>query len=176
MPATHVEPLLSPALIREIRSGYRLPWRGLHGVVHWARVLENGLRLAATTGAAREVVILFAVFHDVRRLNEDYDPFHGRRGADLATKLRGKLFDLPDREFAWLCTACTYHTDGLTEGSPTVQTCWDADRLDLGRVGMKPHPRRLCTVAAKNGDTLEWAYERSLRGHEPQIVAQWDLP
>lgn len=46
----------------------------------------------------------------------------------------------------------------------TVQTCWDADRLDLGRVGIRPDPDRLCTSAAKESDLLEWAYARSVRG------------
>ncbi len=59
--------LLRPELIRSIRQQYRLPWHGIHGVVHWARVLENGLRLASTTGAHLGVVSLFAVFHDSRR-------------------------------------------------------------------------------------------------------------
>lgn len=166
--------MITPALIREIRRGYRLPWRGLHGVLHWARVLENGLRLATSTWACREVVALFAVFHDTRRLNEDYDPEHGRRGAELAATLRGKEFDLADAEFELLRTACIHHTDGLTEAEVTVQTCWDADRLDLGRVGMKPHPRYLCTSAAKRDDVIAWAYGRSLRGHESKAVAEWD--
>jgi uncharacterized protein len=43
-----------------------------------------------------------------------------------------------------------------------VQTCWDADRLDLGRVGKRPDPRRLCTPAARDRDVIEWAYRRSL--------------
>jgi uncharacterized protein len=46
----------------------------------------------------------------------------------------------------------------------TVQTCWDADRLDLGRVGKHPHPRYLCTPAARDREVIEWAYRRSVRG------------
>ena len=30
-----------------------------------------------------------------------------------------------------------------------VQTCWDADRLDLGRVGIYPDAQFLCTNTAK---------------------------
>ena len=40
--------------------------------------------------------------------------------------------------------ACVHHTDGLTEGDVSVQACWDADRLDWGRVGIRPAPLRLC--------------------------------
>jgi hypothetical protein len=46
-----------------------------------------------------EIVQLFAVFHDARRINESVDDRHGRRGADLAVELRGRLFDLPDADF-----------------------------------------------------------------------------
>jgi hypothetical protein len=35
------------------------------------------------------------------------------------------------------------------DGDITVQTCWDADRLDLPRVGIQPLPQFLCTEAAK---------------------------
>ena len=31
------------------------------------------------------------------------------------------------------------------------------------RVGIKPHPNRLCTEAARDPAMLEWAYHRSLR-------------
>jgi uncharacterized protein len=40
-------------------------------------------------------------------------------------------------------------------------TCWDADRLDLGRVGKRPSPRFLGTEYARRKDTIEWAYRRS---------------
>ena len=61
------------AILGAILRGYALPMRGDHGVVHWARVLENGLRVAEANGADREVVALFALFHDSRRVNEDQD-------------------------------------------------------------------------------------------------------
>ena len=38
-------------ILHAILEEYELPWDGLHGVAHWARVLENGLRLADETGA-----------------------------------------------------------------------------------------------------------------------------
>ena len=119
-------------IINEILEDYRLPIRGDHGVVHWARVLENGQRLAAATGAKIEVVTLFALFHDSRRVNEYTDLGHGHRGAKYARTLRGTLFNLDDADFELLFEACRLHTDGLTEGDVTLQTCWDADRLDLG--------------------------------------------
>jgi uncharacterized protein len=70
-------------LVHAILEDYALPWHDTHGVSHWARVLENGLRLAQKTRATIEVVQLFAVFHDSRRVNEGVDDGHGKRGAKL---------------------------------------------------------------------------------------------
>ena len=163
------------SLIREVLQGYELPWHDIHGLSHWGRVLDNGLRLAEATGADTEVVTLFAVFHDSRRLNAGTDPGHGRRGAELAASLRGSLFELRDREFRLLHEACSLHTDGLTRGDITVQTCWDADRLDLGRVGVTPWPERLCTAPAKDPGTIDWACDRAIREVVPDCVRNlWD--
>jgi uncharacterized protein len=158
------------AIIYDILQKYALPVRGVHGVVHWARVLENGHRLAAVTGANIQVVTFFALFHDSRRVNEYSDFGHGYRGAKYARSLRGKLIHLSDSDFELLFEACRLHTDGLTEGEITVQTCWDADRLDLGRVGITPEPDRLCTGAAR--ELLDWANGRATLGYEPDFVAE----
>ena len=75
-------------ILHAVLDDYALPWAGHHGVAHWARVLENGLRLAGETGANVEVVSLFAVLHDSRRVNEWTDPDHGPRAAEFASSLR----------------------------------------------------------------------------------------
>jgi uncharacterized protein len=166
----------SAGLMKLIQRQYRLPWRGIHGVGHWARVLENGSRLAVSAGARLNVVRFFAVFHDCGRCNEDHDPDHGKRGADFAASLRGIAFEMSDQDFELLRFASVHHTDGKTDGDVTVQTCWDADRLDLGRVGIKPHPSRLCTPAAKDPETIAWAYTRSINGYVPGFVSsQWEV-
>jgi len=110
----------------------------VHGPDHWRRVERNACILAARTGAIVPVVRLFALFHDSRRENDGYDSDHGRRGAEFAAKVRGSWFQL-------LHYACVWHTDGHHHEDPTIGTCWDADRLDLGRVGMIPHPSYMST-------------------------------
>ena len=52
--------------------------------------------------------------------------------------------------------------DGFTDADLTVQVCWDADRLDLGRVGIEPIPEKLCTEPARDSKMIAWAYRRSL--------------
>ena len=134
----------------------------VHGEGHWMRVLYNGRILAKETGANLNVVELFAVMHDCKRDNEHYDLDHGRRAAEYVHEIRGKWLDITDEETELLVEACRYHSDGLVEGDITVQTCWDSDRLELGRVGIKPVPKRLCTEFAKRQDVIEAAYQRSI--------------
>ena len=163
-----------PAIMHAILEGYALPLRGYHGVIHWARVLQNGLRIAELNGGDRDVVSLFAIFHDSRRVNERRDDHHGLRGAELARDLRGTLVHLDDGRFEMLFEACRLHTDGLTTGDPTLQACWDADRLDLGRVGITPVAHRLCTDAARG--LLDWADARAVADHQPEdVLSEWDV-
>lgn len=169
--------LLTPSLVSHILEGYALPRTGVHGVAHWARVLENGRRLAELMGGVDlDVIELFAIFHDSRRLNESLDWGHGKRGAELALQLRGHAFELEDARFALLELACTEHTAGKTHADPSVQVCWDADRLDLLRVNIRPRPSLLCTEAARRATVLEWANERALHFHVPALVeGEWGL-
>lgn len=162
--------IVSKDLVRAIKDQFQINWQGIHGLSHLARVWENGIHLAETTGANKKVVQLFAVFHDSRRLNENGDPEHGPRGALLAEMWRGKYYDLGDEEFDLLFTACSLHTKAKTHVDRTIQTCFDADRLDLGRVGKVPDPKFLCTEAAKDNKTIEWAIQRSISGYIPEIL------
>jgi uncharacterized protein len=73
-----------------------------------------------------------------------------------------------------LHTACADHTKGLLDADITIQTCWDADRLDLGRVGIVPDPDRLCTDAAREPTFQDWAYQRSVRSEgTTDLSALW---
>jgi uncharacterized protein len=163
-------------ILHAVLDDYALPWNGHHGVGHWARVLENGLRLAEETGASSMVVSLFAVLHDSRRISEGSDPDHGPRAAEFARTLRGRLFELADQEFWLLHRACAGHTHERTHPDVTIQTCWDADRLDLGRVGITPHPSRLCTEAARRPETIRWAHGRASFAVVPQFVwEEWGI-
>jgi uncharacterized protein len=131
-------------------------------------VLDNGLRLAEQTGADRLVVEYFALFHDSRRLNEGADPQHGPRGAELAERLhREGRFRMDEQSLQLLLTACRLHTAARTHEDVTVRTCFDADRLDLARIGKTVNPDYLCTEAAKDLATITWATERSVTGFVP---------
>lgn len=156
MPSTNIGDIptigymtISEKLLHRLKNQFLLGDEGFHGWSHWLRVLENGRKLTPLTGANLKVVELFAVFHDCQRENEGFDPGHGQRGADFAAEMRGQWFEVSDTEMGLLYEACALHTNGLTQADVTIQTCWDADRLDLGRVGIAPDINRLCTTAAK---------------------------
>lgn len=136
-------------LIQFLRRHFQLDWGGVHGAPHWARVRQNGLAIAAMNGANENVVEYFAFLHDACRESDGYDPGHGLRAARLAMKLPRGLLPVRGEELELLVRACHGHSNGCLTEDLTVQTCWDADRLDLPRVGIQPDPTRLCTKAAR---------------------------
>ncbi len=107
----------------------------IHGPEHWARVERNGLYIAEKTGADQTIVKLFALFHDCRRINDHIDDGHGLRGAEYAANIKDELIDISSDDFDKLYYACEWHTDKNDTDDITVAACWDADRLDIGRVG-----------------------------------------
>ncbi len=155
---------VSRELIAVVERGFALPLDGIHGQAHWRRVHAYGSRLAELNGADLETVQLFAYLHDSRRVNDGWDLDHGRRAADFVESLQGSLLDLPVECLKRLAFACAFHSDGLTEADITVQTCWDADRLDLGRIGIQPDPGRMCTRAGRDPAIIRWAVRRSRAG------------
>jgi uncharacterized protein len=164
-------------IIHEILEDYALPIHGDHGVAHWARVLENGLKLARSNWSQRDGRFTCSQsFMIPRRINECTDADHGLRGADFAAELRGQLFDISDHDFNLLYRACEGHTHERTHPDITIQTCWDSDRLDLGRVGITPHPSKLCTDAAKTKEMIQWADGRaSFRVVPALVLDDWGI-
>jgi uncharacterized protein len=147
-------------LLKAILAQFRIKQHGAHGPSHWARVRKHGLTVGGAVGADLLVVELFAFLHDSQRENEYSDPSHGARAAVYAQSLNGTYFSLAPEQLAKLCIATTGHSEGKIHRDPTIQTCWDADRLDLGRVGTKPRAKYLSAEGAKH---IESAYAWSIR-------------
>ena len=121
----------------------------IHGPEHWARVERNGLYIAEKTGADKTIVQLFALFHDCKRVNDAIDPGHGLRGAEYAAKIKDELINISSDDFDKLYYACEWHTDKNETDDITVAACWDADRLDIGRVGFIVDARYMNSQPAK---------------------------
>jgi uncharacterized protein len=165
-------------LVTEVLRGYLLPVGGTHGPAHWLRVRTNGLALAARTpGADARVVELFALLHDCRRHDEWEDLGHGERAAHYARQLADEgILRLDSERMELLAEACAGHEHGRTTMDPTIGCCWDADRLELSRLGMRPASRYLSTAAARVPEIQTAAWQRGHGRHaEPEGAAAWGL-
>lgn len=128
-----------------------------------------GAQLAAETeGADPAVVEAFAWLHDCQRESDGDDPGHGARAARLAVELAGSgRLPLSREQLELLVEACARHTDGETSDDATIGVCFDADRLDLLRLGVQPDPALLSTEAGRR--RIGWA-EQIIRG---EVEAFW---
>jgi uncharacterized protein len=133
-----------------VMSVFRCGSDSIHGPGHWQRVEAFGLRIAESSGADLTVVRLFALLHDSCRLNDGDDLFHGPRAAEMLYRIVPSVFALDPNRLELLMQAVSYHTSGHTSPDPTIGTCWDADRLDIGRVGITPCVHYMSTVAGKD--------------------------
>ena len=147
-------------LIAKIKSEFKLDWQGVHGANHWARVLNHGKNIGQIRKADLLVVELFGFLHDSCRHNDERDPKHGERAAEFAHGIHGNFYRLKPKQLDALCYAMTHHSGGEVSMDATIQTCWDADRLDLGRVGIFPSPKYLSQEAAL---FIDLAHDWSIR-------------
>ncbi|MGX6446981.1 hypothetical protein ACVU7I_02760 [Patulibacter sp. S7RM1-6] len=141
----------------------------IHGVDHWRAVgatagelAQAADRLPAAERPDRELLLLFALLHDAKREDDGRDLDHGPRAALLLDELReGGLVALADDRAAVLAEALRDHTRGTLSEEPTIGTCWDADRLLIGRVGIVPDPRFCSTAEGRR---------RATQGELPDLV------
>lgn len=117
-----------------------------YGLGHWNRVYENGMKLI-TEEVDPVVVAFFAYLHDSCRIDDDTDTYHGLRASEWIDEIRNSYLKvLTDEQFFKLKEACRLHTIERKTGDPTIDACFDADRLDLWRVGIKPDPEKMATA------------------------------
>lgn len=145
----------------------------IHGLDHWRNVESFGLLLAKETHADVDVVIWFAYLHDCKKTNDERDEQHGERAAEYARSIRSTfLVELTDSQIALLMEACAKHTTIRRTGNITIDTCFDADRLDLPRVGFTLMTERMATESGarytgssyvENCKKAEQAYIESIR-------------
>jgi len=66
------------------------------------------------------------------------------------------MFHLDDARLTVLREACILHDRGKVSADATTGVCWDADRLDLPRVGIAPAPRLMSTAEGKRRAGNRW--------------------
>jgi uncharacterized protein len=148
----------------------------LHGPAHWTRVHRFGNLLADREhlpDEARVVVDLFAWLHDLAREDDEAGRRHAIDGAaQLDALLPAVTSPLAPEPVEILRAAIRHHSDGMVAtraweagifqqtGWPrdlvvaTVGCCWDADRLDLPRVGIAPCAAFMSTGAWREVQAL----------------------
>lgn len=145
------------ALVHKVK----IDFNGVHGFAHWQAVYRTGRLLSNQVDGT--VLFLFSVFHDFFRETDYADPKHGERAVESMSlieahlKMVGKT--LTKLQMEKLAFALKYHDlepeaygqlDSPLKDDKTVQICLDADKLDLGRVGIQPDERYFLTKEAKD--------------------------
>ena len=119
----------------------------IHGINHVLRALIYAKIMASKICPQNmNDILLGVILHDIGRRNDGVDQGHPLRGAILAKRLLKDNWPNADKER--ILYAIEHHHKGLVTSDPVVGIIWDADRLDLGRVGLKIDTRRLSTIAA----------------------------
>lgn len=132
----------------------------IHGVDHWRAVGATAASLADVVDMTapddpaarpdRELLLLFALLHDAKRVDDGRDMEHGPRAALVLDELReAGLVHLDDTRAAVVREAIRDHTNGGLSDDPTIAVCWDADRLLIHRVGFTPKARFCSTAEAR---------------------------
>lgn len=148
----------------------------IHGPRHWRRVSRLGLRIARQEGADALVVAVFAACHDVARVHDGRDLQHGPLGAQRLLDDLADQLDLAPARLDLLVEAITHHTGGQVSGDPTIGACWDADRLDLVRIGFALDPDRLSTASARAVELQDAAARLWDRDRRYRIQAGLPVP
>lgn len=145
---------LNKELLNLVKSQFKLDIKGLHGVEHWERVYENTQTLAKHYDIKSDVFELFALLHDSKREDEYTDIKHGKRAAIYVKELiTNNTIKIATEDKKRLLFACSNHTKSNKKAKLyedlVVQICLDADRLDIGRVGLEPEEKYFNTDYAK---------------------------
>ena len=121
---------------------------GLHGLNHVKRVVENAKTIAKNECPNHyDDIVMGAYLHDIGRVNDNGGNEHALQGFEISKQLLAKYW--PHLDHRKILTAIKEHADSLITDDPLIGSIWDADRLDLTRLGIKINPELLSTKTAK---------------------------
>lgn len=138
----------------------------LHGEAHWKAVALTGLFISRLTGgASMPFLYVFAMLHDMCRLNDDHDPAHGERASMLFARLvmhpGVQGFGPYEPATEDMIYALAHHVGAphaRDHANLNVGICWDADRLNLWRVGVRPDPAYLTTEVGQSSGASAYSF------------------
>jgi uncharacterized protein len=122
------------------RKGTLFAHSEYHGENHWRAVASQGISVAKICNLGAQglaVGALFGLFHDCRRVNDEWDPEHGHRAALAFLEWAGTV-TIPISMLKQMMESLKLHDNGQTTENKIIGIGWDADRSTLGRVGITP--------------------------------------
>lgn len=121
-----------------------------HNYIHMRNVETFGELLSREiNGVDNDIVHWFAYLHDIKKEYDD-DSNHGEKAAEFVELIRNRyLSDLTNNQIDKLKIACALHTTTHKTGYPTIDVCFDADRLDFPRCGIAGNPDKMATNLGK---------------------------
>lgn len=136
----------------------QIPIDSIHGYNHWKSVEKIGHYIADSNGADKKLISMFAFLHDIGRTVQFAEPGHGEKSAEIIKEIFKKEYlELNDEQYAKLLEAVSEHDKSDAKSDDiTIQTCWDADRLDLPRVYILPDKNLLYTEVGKSEETFDY--------------------
>lgn len=167
-------------VLKKIIEEFYLKDSFIHGAAHWSRVYHYGHILSELNDFDKENIAFFSIFHDSKRFNDDYDPEHGLRGAEFFKKL-SKIIDITNEQKEIIYEACKKHNYQQEADSLEVGLCFDADRLDLWRVGINPNDDYLHIKQSKSFEMKKFTKDMTLNNQfytklsTKMIAANYDL-
>lgn len=122
--------------------------QGIHGIDHVKRVVENAKIIAKKECPNNyDDIVIGAYLHDIGRIDDNGGNEHAFRGFEISKQLLAKYW--PHLNHKKILTAIKEHADSLITDDPLIGSIWDADRLDLTRLGIKINLELLSTQTAK---------------------------
>jgi len=119
----------------------------VHGMAHLRRVAYTAGRIAGATGENVEGAIVAGFLHDCARTDEGGGNSHAHASAEIARELMGRFY--PHLDMGRLCEGIARHADGTATADLLIGSIWDADRLDLRRLGIHVEADMLSTALAR---------------------------
>lgn len=114
---------------------------------HLRQVALTAGRLAAALGEDIESAIVAGFLHDCGRTDDGGGTCHAYDSSIIARKAIAALD--PHLDVDRLCDGIARHADGDVTQDALIGCLWDADRLDLTRIGVDPDPDLLSTPVAR---------------------------
>jgi len=118
-----------------------------HGLPHLRNVSYTAGRIASAVNEDIEAAVVAGFLHDCARQDDNGGREHAYESALMARGIIQEHYPHLEVERLYACIAL--HADGKVTEDMLIGSVWDADRLDLARIGIEVREEFLSTLIAK---------------------------